>query len=133
MNCIKLRLETLNNNIQKAAQKCGRGINDIEVVYVSKYAQIDDVIEAVKLGCYSIGENQFQELKRKYTYIEKILPQDQFKRISWHFIGHLQTNKIKGVLQYASMIQSIDSLRLAQAVNKQAGKINIARMRHNSI
>ncbi|MCG2712215.1 MAG: YggS family pyridoxal phosphate-dependent enzyme [Candidatus Omnitrophica bacterium] len=124
MNPIEKRLELLKSNITRAAQKNKRRIEDIHLICVTKYAPIKDVVEAVRCGCYEIGENRFQEMRKKYGALGNILPAVEFQKIKWHFIGHLQTNKIKSVLRYASMIQSVDSLNLIDLINKQAKKIN---------
>ncbi len=124
MNLIKERIELLRRNIEQAAHKSKRSIDDIQLICVTKYVEIEDVVKAIKCGCYEIGENRLQELRRKYDALEKILPNVQFQKIKWHFIGHLQTNKIKSVLGYASMIQSVDSLNLIDSINEQARKIN---------
>ena len=124
MNPIKKRLELLRSNIDQAAQKNKRSIEDIHLICVTKYAGIEDAAEALRCGCYEIGENRFQEMRKKYDALQNILPAAQFQKIKWHFIGHLQTNKIKSVLRYASMIQSVDSLNLIDLINEQAKKIN---------
>ena len=124
MNSIKKRIELLKNNIEQAAQKSNKSIDDVQLICVTKYAAIEAVVEAVKCGCYELGENRFQEMRRKHEALRKILPPSQFQKIKWHFIGHLQTNKIKSVLGYASMIQSVDSLKLLELINAQAQKIN---------
>ncbi|MFH1094471.1 MAG: YggS family pyridoxal phosphate-dependent enzyme [Candidatus Omnitrophota bacterium] len=124
MNPIEKRLELLRNNIAQAAQKNKRSLEDIHLICVSKYAGIEDVAEAVRCGCYEIGENRFQDMRKKYEALENILPAVDFQKIKWHFIGHLQTNKIKSVLRYASMIQSVDSLNLIDLISEQAKKIN---------
>jgi len=124
MNSIKKRIDALRNNINQVAQKSKKSIGDIHLICVTKYAGIDEVLEAVSCGCYEIGENRFQEMRKKYDALQNILPTAQFQKIKWHFIGHLQTNKIKSVLGYASMIQSVDSLNLIDSINEQAKKIN---------
>ncbi len=124
MSSIKERLELLKSNIDQAARKAKRTIEDIHLVCVTKYAGVEDVVEAIKCGCYEIGENRFQEMRRKYDALQNILPAVEFQKIKWHFIGHLQTNKIKSVLRYVSMIQSVDSLNLIKLINEQAKKIN---------
>ncbi len=124
MNLIKKRLELLKDNIDQAARKDKRCIEDINLICVTKYAGIEDVVEAVRCGCYEIGENRFQELRRKYDTLQNIFPAEQFQKIKWHFIGHLQSNKIKSVLRYASMIQSVDSLKLIDLINEQAMRTN---------
>src|ERR1700712_1585790 len=84
------------------------------LVAVSKTKPAEDVQEAYDAGQRIFGENQVQELVDKY---EK-LPKD----IEWHLIGHLQTNKVKYIAPFVSMIQSVDSLKLLQEINKQALK-----------
>jgi len=122
MNSIKERLNILQNNIKNAAARAGRKSGEIQLVLVTKYAAIDKVAEAVKCGCCEIGENRQQELQKKYNALKEILSENEFQKIKWHFIGHLQTNKIKNIINYISMIQSVDSLHLAEAINKCAGK-----------
>ena len=124
MDSIKKRLELLRSNIDQIARKNKRSIEDIHLICVTKYAGIEDVVEALRCGCYEIGENRFQEMRKKYDALQNILPAVEFQKIKWHFIGHLQTNKIKSVLRYASMIQSVDSLNLIDLINEQAKKIN---------
>ena len=85
---------------------------DVKLVAVSKFKPVEDIMEAYACGQRAFGENRPQELASK----AKALPSD----IEWHFIGHLQTNKIKFVLPYASLIQSVDSERLLAAINSAA-------------
>ncbi|MCR5463837.1 MAG: YggS family pyridoxal phosphate-dependent enzyme [Bacteroidales bacterium] len=82
----------------------------VKLVAVSKFHPAQDIIEAYSAGQRRFGENRPQEFAAKVP----VLPAD----IEWHFIGHLQTNKLKFVLPYASMVESIDSLRLLEAVEK---------------
>lgn len=84
--------------------------SDIKLVAVSKYHPADAVIQAYDAGQRVFGENRPQELCAK----AQALPSD----IEWHFLGHLQTNKLKMVLPYVSLVQSIDSVHLLDAVNK---------------
>lgn len=91
---------------------------NIKLVAVSKFHPSDEIMEAYNSGQRLFGENRPQEMAEKFN----LLPKD----IEWHFIGHLQTNKLKFVLPYTSLVQSIDSLRLLEAVNAWAvnnGKI----------
>ena len=82
----------------------------VKLVAVSKFHPAQDIIEAYSAGQRRFGENRPQEFAAKVP----VLPAD----IEWHFIGHLQTNKLKFVLPFASMVESIDSLRLLEAVEK---------------
>ena len=86
----------------------------VELVAVSKYHPIEAAQEAYDAGQRVFGESREQELRVKY----ETLPKD----IRWHFIGHLQTNKVKYIAPYISMIEAVDSLKLLQEINKQAQK-----------
>jgi PLP dependent protein len=85
---------------------------DIKIVAVSKTRSEDEIMEVYQTGHKVFGENKVQELVAK----QSVLPSD----IEWHFIGHLQTNKVKQVVRAATMIQSIDSLKLLRTVNREA-------------
>lgn len=87
----------------------------VKLVAVSKFHPAEAIQEAYDAGQRIFGESREQELKVKHS----TLPQD----IKWHFIGHLQTNKVKSIVPYVSMIETVDSLRLLQEINKQAVKI----------
>jgi len=89
---------------------------NVTLVAVSKTKPAADVLEAYKAGQRIFGENQVQELTEKYEE----LPKD----IQWHLIGHLQTNKVKYIAPFVTLIHSVDSLKLLQEINKQALKNN---------
>ena len=82
---------------------------NVKLLAVSKFQPVEKLTEAYQAGQRLFGENRPQELAAKAP----ALPQD----IEWHFIGHLQTNKLKMVLPYASLVESVDSLHLLEAVN----------------
>ncbi|MEP7280163.1 MAG: YggS family pyridoxal phosphate-dependent enzyme [Bacteroidota bacterium] len=86
------------------------------LVAVSKTKPVEDILELYHLGQRDFGENYTQELVEKQAR----LPAD----IRWHFIGHLQSNKVKQILPFIYLVQGVDSLRLLQEINKQAAKIN---------
>jgi pyridoxal phosphate enzyme (YggS family) len=88
----------------------------VELVAVSKYHPIESVKEAYDAGQRVFGESREQELRVKH----EALPGD----IRWHFIGHLQTNKVKYIAPYIAMIEAVDSLKLLQEINRQAEKNN---------
>lgn len=88
----------------------------VTLVAVSKTKPETDIIEAYKIGVRNFGENKVQELTRKY----ESLPKD----ILWHYIGHLQTNKIKYIAPFIHLIHGVDSLKLLQAINKEGEKCN---------
>jgi pyridoxal phosphate enzyme (YggS family) len=86
----------------------------VQLVAVSKFQDADAVLEAYNAGQRVFGENIVQELVEK----QEVLPKD----IEWHLIGHLQTNKVKYIAPFISVIESVDSLKLLQEINKQALK-----------
>jgi hypothetical protein len=87
---------------------------DVELVAVSKFKPVQMIMEAYNAGQRSFGENRPQELREKIDQ----LPGD----VKWHFIGHLQTNKIKYIIEKVHLIQSVDSLRLLEAIDKESAK-----------
>ena len=98
----------------KLSEECKAG--QVTLVAVSKTKPNEDILELYNLGQRDFGENYVQELIEKH----KQLPTD----IRWHFIGHLQTNKVKQVIRFVHLIQSVDSLKLLIEINKQSEKIN---------
>lgn len=89
---------------------------NVKLVCVSKFHPDDDILKAYALGERVFGESKVQELTGKFER----LPKD----IHWHFIGHLQTNKVKYLVPFVELIHGVDSLRLLEEINKQALKIN---------
>jgi len=102
------------------AEKIGKLRKDIpsnvKIIVISKTRSIDEIMEAYHAGQRIFGENKALELVSKQV----LLPSD----IEWHFVGHLQTNKVKYIVPVTSMIQSIDSLKLLKTVNKEAQELN---------
>ncbi|HEX5151659.1 MAG TPA: YggS family pyridoxal phosphate-dependent enzyme [Parafilimonas sp.] len=90
--------------------------NNVTLVAVSKTKPVEDILTLYDFGHRDFGENYVQELIEK----EKQLPKD----IRWHFIGHLQTNKVKQVIGFVHLIHGVDSLKLLKEINKQSEKIN---------
>ena len=90
--------------------------NDIVVVAVSKTKPNEDILEAYNSGHKSFGENKVQELIEKHN----ALPND----IEWHFIGHLQRNKVKNIIKFIHLIHSVDSYKLLNEINKRAKNEN---------
>lgn len=103
---------SIADNIKELKKETG--FNNVTLVAVSKTKPAGDVLEAYQAGQRIFGENMVQELLEKYEQ----LPKD----IEWHLIGHLQSNKVKYIAPFISMIQSVDSLKLLQEINKQALK-----------
>ncbi len=101
----------------ECAAKCNRNSDDICLIAVSKTKPVSALWEAYNAGARDFGENKVQELIAKYDE----LPKD----IRWHMIGHLQTNKVKYIIDKVYMIHSVDSLKLATEISRQAQKSNI--------
>ena len=95
----------------QAAEKSGRSGDDVLLVAVTKLHTVEEINEAIDCGITDIGENKVQEIMDKFDHV---------KPVRWHLIGHLQTNKVKYIIDKVSMIHSVDSLKLAQEINKRA-------------
>lgn len=108
-------LEVLNKKNQ-AALRAGRNPEDITLMAVTKLHTVDEINEAIDAGTTDIGENKVQELLSKY---------EDVKPVRWHLIGHLQTNKVKQIIDKVVMIHSVDSLHLAEEINKRAGNAGL--------
>lgn len=111
---LKEQLEQVNQNIQEACEKVKRNRDEVTLIAVSKTKPIEVLQEAYDLGVRVFGENKVQELVDKY----EALPKD----IEWHLIGHLQTNKVKYIIDKVAMIHSVDSIKLAETIEKEAAK-----------
>lgn len=114
---LKQNLEYVESEIQKACERSGRPRDAVTLIAVSKTKPVGTLQEAYDLGVRIFGENKVQELTEKY----ELLPDD----IEWHMIGHLQRNKIKYIIEKAALIHSVDSVRLAEAIEKEAEKRNL--------
>lgn len=114
---IKDNMEKVNKEIAIACERSGRNTNQVTLIAVSKTKPIPMLMEAYDAGARDFGENKVQEL------VDKIpkLPQD----IRWHMIGHLQRNKVKYIVDKVYLIHSVDSLRLAEEISKEATKKHI--------
>ena len=113
----KKRLENVRDRINKAAFKCGRDPESIHLVAVSKTISANRVREAIMAGVTTLGENYVQEARNKFNVLGTF-------PVSWHFIGHLQSNKAKYAVRLFDLIHSVDTLKLAHELNKQSNKVN---------
>lgn len=109
-------LKDVTRRIARCCEKTGRRLEDVRLVCVTKEADFSQIEEVIRLGVKDIGENRIQEALSKYKIIGD--------RVSWHLIGHLQTNKIKDAVRIFSLIHSIDSERVARGIDKEAKKLN---------
>ncbi|MBR6238475.1 MAG: YggS family pyridoxal phosphate-dependent enzyme [Lachnospiraceae bacterium] len=111
---IKENIEDVKMHIDNAVNKGKRNVDDVTLIAVSKTKPVIMLKEAYDAGMRDFGENKVQEIMEKYDK----LPSD----IRWHMIGHLQTNKVKYIADKIYMIHSVDSLKLAEEISKQAVK-----------
>jgi pyridoxal phosphate enzyme (YggS family) len=112
MSTIRENLLRVRERIEKAARNVGRQPSEIKLVAVSKTVETDRIKEAIETGVAILGENYIQEAQKK---IEEI-----GRPVSWHFIGHLQSNKAKYAVRLFDMIHSLDSISLAEELNRKA-------------
>ena len=115
---LEKNLNDVNTNIKKAINQSNKTVNDITLIAVSKTKPVSMIQEVYHLGVRDFGENKVQEILEKFP----LLPKD----IKWHMIGHLQRNKVKYIIDKVSLIHSVDSLRLAVEIDKEARKHNLA-------
>lgn len=111
---IKENLVQVNENIKKVCEKVGRNPEEVRLIAVSKTKPIEMLLEAYECGCREFGENKVQELVDKYEQ----MPKD----VKWHMIGHLQRNKVKYIVDKVVLIHSVDSLKLAEEISREALK-----------
>ncbi|MDQ1267076.1 MAG: dependent protein [Bacteroidota bacterium] len=112
------RAAKIKEDINEALRLTDRLTDNVEVIAVTKTFQAELIIEALKAGLTDFGENYVQEIVEK----EKHISENWHQKPHWHFIGHLQTNKVKSLFPYISVIHSVDSLHLAQEISKQSCK-----------
>lgn len=113
---IKRNIEKIEKIKADAAAACGRVPEDILLCAVTKTRTAEEINEAIDAGITDIGENKVQEIMDKF---------DSVKPVRWHLIGHLQTNKVKYIIDKVSMIHSVDSFHLAKEIDKRAAQHGI--------
>ncbi|MGP1455076.1 MAG: YggS family pyridoxal phosphate-dependent enzyme [Treponema sp.] len=112
---IKENIVRINERIQAACKKAGRRSEEVSLLLATKTVEPARIIEAFACGCTLIGENKVQELKEKYSALAAV-PH------TTHFIGHLQSNKVKEVIKYVQCVQSVDRLDVAQKLEQHAAQ-----------
>ena len=109
-------IKSVKESIKSVCEKAGRPENSVTLLGVTKTYEADVMNAAIGYGITDIAENKVQEILRKY---------DQVNRgVNWHLIGHLQSNKVKYIIDKVELIHSVDSLKLAIEINKRAGQIH---------
>lgn len=110
---VEFNYKTIRENIAKAAQKCGKSESEITLLAATKTVDVATINHAISLGLDHIGENRVQELLSKYDNYD-------LSKCDLQFIGHLQSNKVRQIIDKVSLIQSVDSLKLASEISRQA-------------
>ncbi|HHW57654.1 MAG TPA: YggS family pyridoxal phosphate-dependent enzyme [Clostridia bacterium] len=105
-------MKTIKEKIKEHALKVNRNPEEIIIVAATKTFGVDTIKEAITCGITDIGENKVQELNEKYPYLKG--------EVNFHFIGHLQTNKVKYIIDKVKLIHSLDSIKLAGEIDKRA-------------
>ena len=114
---ISENIENIRKNIDAACKRSGRDPKDVLLLAVSKTVDVDRIKVAVDCGLNSLGENRVQEIMEKY--------EPMGENVKWHLIGHLQTNKVKYIIDKVELIHSVESIKFAEEINKQAKKHNL--------
>ena len=122
MSYLKENLHEIQEKVAAAAKKSGRNAEDITLVAVTKTVPVEYIREAYDLGLRHFGENRVQEFLPKYGALGD---GDIAIEPAWHMIGHLQTNKVRSIIGKVQLIHSVDSLRLAEEINKRALQHNL--------
>ncbi|MCP1311830.1 YggS family pyridoxal phosphate-dependent enzyme [Paenibacillus tyrfis] len=117
---IEKNLETVRRQMELACQASGRKTEEVKLLLATKTVPIEKLEMAMQAGETLFGENKAQELRSKFPLMQ------QYQKVEWHFIGHLQTNKVKDVVKYVKLIHSVDRLKLGQALHQQLMKENKA-------
>lgn len=115
---LKSNIESVRKNIDNACKRVGRDSSEVTLLAVSKTKPMGMIEEAIACDQFEFGENKVQEITAKY---ENFISE----HVKWHMIGHLQTNKVKYIIDKVSLIHSVDSLKLAQVISKEAIKNNV--------
>lgn len=108
------RISTLRQRANDACNRAGRGPDQVQIIAVAKTKPAEAILAVRECGMMEIGENYVQELVEKHRAIGDA--------VRWHFIGHLQRNKVKYIAPFVRMIHGVDSLRLAEEINRQAAQ-----------
>ncbi|MCI1931076.1 MAG: YggS family pyridoxal phosphate-dependent enzyme [Clostridia bacterium] len=117
MGSIKENIDNVEKRIQAACDRSGRKREDVLLLAVSKTIDVPRIKEAVDCGLTSLGENKVQEIMDKY--------EPMGEGIHWHLIGHLQTNKVKYIIDKVELIHSVESMKLAEKISKLAQERNL--------
>ena len=109
-------IKSVRDKIAETCIKVNRNPGDVKIIAVSKNFGVNEILEALKAGMHDFGENKAQDLDSKFAQLGN--------KVTWHFIGHLQRNKVRFAVNSADYIHSVDSLQIAIDINKRAESLN---------
>jgi pyridoxal phosphate enzyme (YggS family) len=122
-NSIRANMELVRERISAAAARAGRASDEITLVAVTKTRSPGEIEAAIEAGACDIGENKVQEITDKYDILRLFTENSRKNRnIKWHMIGHLQRNKVKYIADKVDLIHSVDSLRLAEEIDRRVSE-----------
>lgn len=112
---LKTQIEQVRQDIERVCEKFGKSKDSVKLLGVTKTYEADVINASIGYGITDIAENKVQEIQRKYDEVAK--------GVKWHLIGHLQTNKVKYIIDKVDLIHSVDSFKLASEISKRAESI----------
>src|SRR5690625_2529030 len=112
---ISTNIEKVKKNMEQACKKANRNFDEITIIGVTKYVTIEQAEQLVESGIINIGENRTEEMLHKYETIKE--------KANWHFIGTLQSRKVKDIIQQITMIHSLDRLSIAKQINNRSERV----------
>ncbi|CAM4147998.1 YggS family pyridoxal phosphate-dependent enzyme [Paenibacillus alkaliterrae] len=119
------RIQLVEERIKQACERSGRSREEVKTIAVTKYVSIDATKDAVEHGLLHLGENRWQDAQAKWEEISGNAQAEAAGQPVWHFVGSLQTNKVKDVIGKFTYMHSLDRLSLAEAINKRAVQLGI--------
>lgn len=119
MEFLRKNLDDCRKEIAVICHNCGRDLTSVDLVIATKYASTAQLQELCDMGVKAIGENKIQDAVEKFVSLKNIF---SFQKVQKHFLGHLQRNKVKQAVEWFDVIETVDSLRLAQALDQEAQK-----------
>lgn len=117
MMSVAERLVAVRERVADACRRAGRSVDDVQIIGVTKYGDVDAAREVLAAGCLDLGESRPQELWRKAAALAGVEPAAR-----WHLIGHLQRNKVRRTVEVVHLIHTLDSLRLLAALDDEAAR-----------
>lgn len=111
------RIQQVEQRVNEACRRSGRARNDVRIIAVTKYVSLQTIQQLLQRGLKDIGENRWQDAREKWEQVGS--------QANWHFLGHLQSNKVKDIVGKFNTIHSIDRLSILQAIDRRASALGL--------